>query len=76
MPVLGGHREHKWSEKTKKRPEKKHKTHQGYQNSGDIAGQFMDEEAVKDLCKLDADYYKKQKEGTGLLGWLKKLFGM
>ncbi|MFT5170680.1 MAG: hypothetical protein ACI9BD_000449 [Candidatus Marinamargulisbacteria bacterium] len=67
MSVLGGNKEHKWADQSTKG---KSKTHSGYTHSDDIAGQLLDEESVKDVCKLDSDYYEKNESH-----FLRRFFG-
>ena len=60
MGILGGNQKHQWSKQTVTE-DKKNTTYEGYTLEGDIAGQLIEEDSIKDVCPIDDAYYKKHK---------------
>ena len=73
MVVLGGNQKHKWGGGS---TEVEHDPiYQKYHKNDDIAGQFMKEDSVRDVCVLDEGYFSKHKKRSKkfLVQFLKKL---
>ena len=73
MTVLGGNQQHKWgggSTEIEDDP-----VYIKYHKNNDIAGQFLEEDSVSDVCILEEGYYKKhqRKPHTFLVKFLNKI---